>query len=442
MGVAVADYDGDGDDDLYVTNVGPNVLYRNRGDGTFEDVAVAAGVADDQWGSSAVFVDYDADGQLDLFLVNYLRWSPQIEFECRGARTCEITVIRMPIRRPRPASCIETAATARSRTSARRPGSRPRWATAWASRSATSIPTADSIFTWPTTAIPTGCGFRRPDGQFQDRAMLAGCAVDGMGAAEAGMGVAAVDVDQDGDLDIFVTNLVNESNTLYANQDGRFADATAQFGLSAPSVSYTGFGLGFADFNHDGQLDAYVCNGRVSNVLAPLVPNDPFAEPNQLFRGTPDHRFTEVMPRGGTEPILIENSRGSALGDYNGDGAVDVLVVNNGGPARLLANRVGRQGHWIRFEVRDGNGHEALGARVCIQTRRGAQWRSVQRTYSFLSSHEPQVHFGLDDQQEIEQVTVYWVGGSPESFGPLAAGQTHQLRQGRGQIGPANPAGQ
>jgi hypothetical protein len=250
-----------------------------------------------------------------------------------------------------------------------------------------------------------------------------------MGAAEAGMGVAAVDVDQDGDLDIFVTNLVTESNTLYVNQDGRFRDATAQFGLSAPSLSYTGFGLGFADFDHDGHLDAYVCNGRVSSVLAPLLPDDPFAEPNQLFQGTADHRFVEVMPRGGTDPVLVENSRGSALADYDGDGDIDVLVVNNGGSARLLANRAGRRGRWIRFDIRDRHGHEALGARVCIETHHGTQWRSVQKTYSFLASNEPHVHFGLGDDQQVQRVTVYWVGGNKESFGPFPAGQTHRLQQ-------------
>jgi hypothetical protein len=246
------------------------------------------------------------------------------------------------------------------------------------------------------------------------------------------MGVAAVDIEQDSDLDLFVTNLVNESNTLYVNERGRFHDATARFGLSAPSLSYTGFGLGFADFDHDGRLDLYVCNGRVTMALASLVADDPFAEPNQLYRGLAGNRLAEVLPRGGTEPVLIENSRGSALADYDADGDVDILVVNNGGPARLLANRAGRLGHWIRFDVRDRHGREALGARVHLQTQQGTQWRSMQRTYGFLASHEPQVHFGLAAEQQVERVTVYWNSGATESFGPLPVGRTHLLREGNG----------
>ncbi len=432
MGAAVADYDGDGDEDLYVTNVGSSILYRNRGDGTFEDVTAAAGVGNDGWGTSAAFADYDADGDLDLFLVIYVRWSPDIEFECRSGANlrdyCDPDAYEAPgaskLYRNRGDGTFEDISTSAGITSALGNG--------------LGVTVGDFNldgrldFYVANDRNPNRLWIQDAEGRFQDRAMLAGCAVDGMGKSEAGMGVAAVDVDQDGDLDIFVNNLVNEACTLYVNQDGLFADATAQFGLSAPTLSYTGFGLGFADFDHDGNLDLYVANGRVMGSLTPLVPSDVYAEPDQLFRGSPEHRFTEVMPRGGTEPILIETGRGCALGDYNGDGSVDVLVVNSGGPARLLANRAARDRSWIRLRIRDRYGYDALGARVRIETRRGVQWRSVQRTYSIFSSHEPQVHFGLDREQQVDRVTIYWVEGSAESFGPLRAGQTHELRQGQG----------
>jgi len=436
MGVGVADYDADGDEDLYVTNVGPNVLYRNRGDGSFEEVTAAAGVAYDGWGSSCAFADYDQDGDLDLFLINYLRWSPQIELECRsGANVrdyCDPDAYKAPaaskLFRNRGDGTFEDV----SETTG--------IAAALGNGLGVTIGdfNADGRLDYyvANDGNPNRLWIQDANGHFQDQAMVAGCAVDGMGAAEAGMGVATVDIDQDGDLDLMVTNLVNESNTLYVNQNGHFYDGTAQFGLSAPSLSYTGFGLGLADFDHDGHLDAYVCNGRVSSALAPIIPTDPFAEPNQLYRGTAEKRFVEVLPRGGVEPSLIENSRGSAFADYDADGDVDVVVVNNGGRARLLNNRAGERGRWIRFLVHDRAGHEALGARVSIKTRRGTQWRSVQRTYSFLASHEPQVHFGLADVDQVESVTVYWLGETqaPETFGPFHAGQTHELRQGAGHV--------
>ena len=441
MGASAADYDSDGDEDLFVTNVNSCILYRNRGDGTFEDVTTAAGIDFDGWGSSAAFADYDADGDLDLFLVSYLRWSPEIEFECRSGANqrdyCDPDAYEAPtaskLYRNRGDGTFEDVSEEVGISSAVGNG--------------LGVTVADFNldgrldYYVANDRNPNRLWIQDAAGHFQDHAMLAGCAVDGMGKTEAGMGVAAVDVDQDGDLDIFVTNLVNEASTLYIYHNGLFADATAQFGLSAPSLSYTGFGLGFADFDHDGNLDVYVANGRVIGSLTPLVASDVYAEPDQLFRGSPDHRFTEVMPRGGTDPILIETSRGCALGDYNGDGSVDVLVVNNGGPARLLANRAARDRSWIRLRIRDHFGNDALGARVRIDTRRGSQWRNVQRTYSIFCSHEPQVHFGLDREQQVDRVTIYWVAGVPESFGPLSAGQTHELRQGQGKSVSAEPPG-
>jgi hypothetical protein len=243
-------------------------------------------------------------------------------------------------------------------------------------------------------------------------AFAMGCAVDGVGAAEAGMGVAATDVDNDGDLDLCVTNLAKETNTLYRNDDGIFRDATAVSGLAAPSMPFTGFGLGFADFNHDQELDLYIANGRVSLAPAPIVPNNIFAEPDCVMR-----------------PTLIETSRAAIFGDYDSDGDVDVLVMNDGGRARLLANRAGTHGNWIRFRVLTNARRDAVGATVRIQVSGEYQWRLVGRAYSYLASNDPDIHFGLGSASGVDSVLVQWPDGKEQSFGRFAAGQTHTLSQ-------------
>jgi hypothetical protein len=247
------------------------------------------------------------------------------------------------------------------------------------------------------------------------------------------MGVAAVDIENDGDLDLFMTHLGNESNTLYVNHDGYFDDSTASFGLAAPSIQFTGFGLGFADFDNDGNLDLFVANGRVGRSMTPTVDGDnDYAEPNQLFQGNGNSHFVERLPRGGTREVLIDNSRAALFGDYDNDGDIDVVVVNNNGQARLLSNQVGSSRNWIRFRVRDKHGHDAYGARVRLQTGNVVQWRIVSRAYSYQSSNEPFAHFGLGARDKAEKVTVFWPSGVSEEFGARPSNQVSELRAGEG----------
>jgi hypothetical protein len=269
-------------------------------------------------------------------------------------------------------------------------------------------------------------------GRFQDWALRMGCSVNRMGAAQAGMGVASVDIENDGDLDLFVTNLANETNSLYINLGKYFDDRIAAAGLATPSIAYTGFGLGFSDFDHDQNLDLFIANGRVGRNRPGIVPSDVFAEPNQLFRGLGKGRFREVLPMGGSWPTLVENSRAAAFADYDRDGDVDILVVNNGGRATLLANRAGQRGRWIRFRIFNRYGQEAVGAQVQVVVQGRSQWRVVGRAYSYQSSNEPHVHFGLGSANRVDDVRVVWPGGAAESFGSRDDGQVVELRQGEG----------
>jgi len=433
MGCAVGDADGDGDLDLYVTNVGPNVLYRNDGDGTFTDVTAAAGVGDASWGTSAAFFDADGDGDLDLYLVNYLGWSAEQELECAadwGERDyCNPNNYSAPTRDVlyrNEGDGRFTDATVAAGLDA-----------AFGNGLGVSIADFDLdglLDVYVTNdGMPNELWMNQGGLRFEDRALLAGCAVNMQGTSEAGMGVAAVDVDNDGDFDLFMTHLRNETNTFYVNKGGFFADRTRQTGLSGASLRFTGFGLGFADFDQDGQLDLYVANGRVGKWKPPFEEGDWYGEPNQLFRGLGGVRFEEVSPREGLTVTVAETSRGAAFGDLDGDGDVDVVVNESGGRARLLRNIAEKHGAALLLRIVDTGGRDAIGARVrlCGGDCAGddaAQWRQVSSAYSYGSANDLRVHFGLGTAQRAESVLVVWPDGTEQRFGPLEAG-AHVLRR-------------
>jgi len=180
----------------------------------------------------------------------------------------------------------------------------------------------------------------------------------------------------------------------------------------------------------------YVGNGRVGHSLAALLPGDPFAEPNQLFRGSGPGKFEEIMPRGGTAQEVLDNTRATAFADYDNDGDIDIVVLNNGGRARLLNNIAGGRGKSIQLRVLDGHGRDAIGSLVRIRTDDGVQWRTVQTAYSYCAANEPSVHFGGGRQEKADQVTVVWPDRAEEIFGPLKGGVSHILRRGTGSADP------
>ena len=270
------------------------------------------------------------------------------------------------------------------------------------------------------------------DWRFRDKALLSGCAFGGAGKAEAGMGVAAVDLENDGDLDLFMSHLRNQTNTFYVNQDGFFRDRTPALGLASSSLAFTGFGLGFADFDHDAELDLFIANGRVMLERPILNADRPYADPNQLYAGVGSGRFTEVRPQGGTDEPLVETSRGAAFGDIDNDGDIDIVVANIQAPTHVLRNRVGPQGAWVQFRVTHPWGSDALGATVRVTFGGKELARTVQSAYSYQSSSDPRAHFGLGTFGGVDEVRVRWPDGSEENFGPREAGTVHELRKGSG----------
>lgn len=429
MGCACADYDGDGNIDLYVTNAGPNVLYRNRGDGTFEDVSAASGTEAPRLSASAAFVDFDQDGHLDLFVTNYVEWSKTVELDCYSTDGkldyCHPNNYRLPA----PDILLKNRGDGTFVDVSEAAGLRAAFGNGMGIACADFDDDGRLDFYVANDSTANQLWIQSADGTFQDRALLAGVAFNQHGIAEAGMGVAAVDIDEDGRLDIFVTHLRNQSNTLYRNLgNGMFEDRSDAWGLTTASWPFTSFGLGFADFDHDGRLDLYIANGDVLRGEIHGSTADPYAFPNQVMRGS-EGRFEEVFPRGGTEAPLVATSRGAAFGDLDGDGDVDAVVVNRDGPAHLLWNRIGQDRSWVRFQVLDRRGRSALHARVAVTGSFGTRWRTVDNSYSYCSSNEPTVHVGLGDATEVERVLVLWPDGTRQSYGPLPANAVHELRQ-------------
>ncbi|MCZ6597692.1 MAG: CRTAC1 family protein [Planctomycetota bacterium] len=432
MGVACGDPDRDGDVDLYVTNVGRNVLLENDGTGRFADVTARARVGDPGFGASAAFLDYDHDGDQDILTLNYLAWSLATEIECFAGMGvpdyCSPQMYQAPARDVLYANLGD--GTFRDVTV--EAGLDQAFGTGL------GLVTGDfdgdglvDVFV-ANDGMPDQLWINQGAAGFADDAFFAGCAVDQDGRAKAGMGVTAGDVDGDGDLDLLVCNLAGETDSLFRNEGGHFRDATAVSGLGLTSRPFTRFGMAWLDFDHDGLFDLYQANGRV-NLKSKVYSTDPYAEPNLLFRGTRGGRFEEVEPRGGTAELLIGTSRAAAFGDVDGDGAIDVLVVNRDGRAHLLLNIAPDRGRWILFRVVDEHGSDALGATLTIQAGDRSIRREVKSAYSYCAANDPRVHVGLGTVSEVTGVTVRWVDGSREAFGNFPAGRVAKLVRGAGE---------
>jgi len=430
MGLACGDYDNDGDTDLYVTNEGPDTLLRNDGSGRFEDVTAAAGLGQDGWGASTGFFDYDRDGDLDLFVVNYVDWSVETAIVCRGRMGedfCSPGWYGAPDRDVLYRNNGDGTFTDVTESSG--------IGSDYGNGLAVLFGDFDSDG-WPdifvaNDATPDILWINRHDGTFVNNASIAGCALGETGSATASMGVTAGDLDDDGDPDLMVCNFAHEEDSLFINDGGQFTHATTRAGLGSVSPHFTRFGMGWADLDNDGRLDLYQAAGRILRGRSSHGDN-PYAEPNLLFRGLPGPRFREIRPRGGTRELLVAASRAAAFGDFDNDGGVDILVANMDDPPYLLRNVVPDRGGWITFRVIDEHGRDAEGATLSVRAGGKTITRDVRTAYSYLACNDPRVHVGLGSVARVDEVTVLWVDGATERFGPFDAGRIVTLRRGEG----------
>lgn len=435
LGVAAGDIDNDGDVDLYLTNFGDNHLLRNRGDGTFENVTAQAGVHDRRWSVAAVFFDYDRDGWLDLYVGNYVDFTIATHKGCiiaTGAKDyCGPNAYD-----PEPDRLFRNRGDGTFEDVTKKAG----LGAPGAGLGAVAVDVDNDGWLDLYVAndgAPNHLWLNQKDGTFLDDALFAGCAVNAEGAPEASMGVASGDVDGDGDEDLFIAHLALETNTLYLNDgQGRFQDASVTSGLGSPSWQFTAFGTGWLDLDNDGWLDLVAVNGAVKVIEEQLRKGDPYPlkQRNQVFRNQGRGRFEEVTARAGSGFVHEEVSRGLIQGDLDNDGDTDLVLVNNSGPARLLRNDRGQDAHWIGLRLVAGQpARDQLGARVGV--KRAGQptiWRTARTDGSFVSANDPRVLVGLGDDRAVTAVEVRWPDGVVETFTGLAADRYHTLTRGAG----------
>jgi hypothetical protein len=434
MGVTTGDIDNDGWVDLYLTKFNaPNQLFRNNGDGTFTDVSKGSGTDQQAWSVSAAFVDVDRDGWLDLYVANYLRYNLDESAPCFGAAGARdyctpSTYPPLPDRLYRNrGDGTFTDVTASSGIGREfGPG--------------LGVVTADVDGDGWVDIYVTNDGMEnqlwgnRRDGTFENRALRAGVALPVTAKAEASMGVDAGDFDDDGDEDLFMTELTGEGSNFYVNDGtGLFDDRSAPSALGPASVPYTGFGTAWLDFDNDGRLDLAVVNGTVQVIERLRQAGDPFPlhQRKLLFRNLGDGRFEDVSAQAGVAFAQSEVSRGLAVGDVDNDGDIDLLIGNNNGPVRLLINETpGR--HWLGLRLVGASGRDMLGAKVEIRENGISRWRRVRVDGSYGSASDPRVLVGLGESAADPEVRVTWPGGEREMWGRVAADRYTTLRQGEG----------
>lgn len=435
MGVAAGDINNDGWIDLYVCNLGSNQMFLNRGDGTFIDVTKKTNSDDARWSTSAAFFDYDRDGWLDLFVANYVDFSVANNPVCYANSSAKDY-------------CGPKAFRPVSDRLFHNKGDGTFEDVTVSSGIINEYGAGLGVVTddfngdgWPDIYVandgdPNQLWINQKNGTFKNQAMLGGAAVNRDGQPEAGMGVDAGDFDGDGDDDIFLTHLMEETNTLYANLgDGSFEDRTLEAGLGLKTRRYTGFGTAWFDYDNDGWLDLLSANGAVRTLeeLARKGDRYPLGQPNQLFHNTGKGSFIEVSAAEAGEAFqLLEVSRGAAFGDIDNDGDTDVLISNNNGQARLLLNQVGNRNHWLGLRLTGGKmNRDMLGARVeIVVAKNNVLLRRARTDGGYCSSQDPRVLAGLASFDRVEAVRVRWPSGAIEEWKNLPIDRYVTLKQG------------
>ena len=426
IGVTTGDYNNDGLVDLYITNFGRNTLLKNKGDGYFEDVTEIAGVGESAFSASAEFSDLDLDGDLDLFVTNYLDWTPETEKECFSEQNrrdyCNPSSYDAPISDTLYFNNGDGTFTNVSQQSGIASIAGTGLGLAIATIDGDHLP---DIFV-ANDGMPDRLWINQGNGTFKESAMLLGCAVDDSGKEKASMGVELMDADQDGDLDLLVTTLFKETDSFYLNDGGIFVDATARWGLAADTRTYTRWGIAVEDFDNDGLDDLYEATGRVRWQADNWSESDWLAEPNLLFTQEKLGRFSLVDSAGGVSSPLIKSAHGVSAGDIDGDGGVDLIVVNKDATVDVLKNVVQTRGNWIVLDVRNKHSSPALGAVVKVTLTDGTVvTKHVRSGGGYASASDPRIHLGLGDEAEVASVSVQWPDGSTKIIESLEAGSTY-----------------
>ena len=436
IGVATADYDNDGNEDLYITCVGPNHLFRNLGNGKFSDVTAKAGVGDPGFSTSAVWFDYDNDGKLDLFVANYVEWSVATDQLCS-------------LDGKNKSYCTPQSYKGQSSTLYRNKGNGTFVNVTDAAK--LNDPTSKSLGVvmldyngdgWMDLFVandtePNKLYKNNGNGTFTDEAVAAGVAFSEAGTARAGMGADAGDFDGSGRQGIAVGNFTNESMALYRNDGtGLFTDEAPNSGIGKMSAQSLTFAVFFFDYDLDGLLDVFAANGHVSDDISVVQPNVKYAQPPHLFHNKGKKKFEETTTKLGRALQRAIVGRGAAYGDYDNDGDLDLLITSNNGPARLLRNDNGNQNDLLRVRtVGTRSNRDGIGAKVTLKTAKGSkQFNMVKTGSSYCSQSELPLTFGLGAPEEGRTLSleIVWPSGQKETISDVKPNQSITVEESKG----------
>jgi len=447
QGVCVGDYDNDGWDDIFVTYYGKNLLYHNNGNGTFTEVAEAAGVAGEatRWNTGCAFIDYDHDGRLDLFVASYVDQGPDFHLlpQPGSGQFCQYKGI--------PMACGPRGLKSGRNFLYRNNGDGT--FTDQSERSGILLPDKhyalgvatldydndgwDDIYV-ACDSTPSILYHNNHNGTFTDVAFVAGVALSGDGEAQAGMGVATADYDEDGHLDLAKTNFSDDTPDLYHNNgDGTFSDATFAMGLGT-HPNYLGWGIGFLDYDNDGWPDLFMANGHLSPEIDPFHIDTMYAQRKLLYHNVPGpakgRTFMDVSTSSGPGIQLVSSSRGVAFADYDNDGRVDIAINNMNGPALLLRNEGGNGNHWIEImTVGRQSNRDGIGTRVEVTVGAQRQIDEVRSGGSYISQNDLRLHFGLGSHAIVDEIRLRWPSGHVDRLENITADRIITVEEGQAQ---------
>jgi hypothetical protein len=445
QGVCIGDYDNDGNDDLFVTYFGKNVLYHNNGDGTFTDVSEKAGVAGTKtrWATGCAFVDYDRDGRLDLFVANYI----------------DLDLATAPV--PESGPCLYKSVMVACGPPGLNGGKNILYhnngdGTFTDVSEASGILQANGTYGlgvltadldndgWPDIYVandstPSALYQNKRNGKFIDVGMDAGCVLSADGKPQAGMGIAAADIDLDGNLDILKTNFAGDTPSLYRNLGNwSFEDTTFASGLGM-HTQYLGWGCGFLDMENDGWPDILICNGHVYPEVEQLKTEAGYAQRKLLYKNLRNGRFEDVSMQVGVGISTPAAARGCAFGDFDNDGDVDIVVNTVNGPPQLLRCDMTSGNNWIKVKVIGTKSNRSgIGARIkCVtsvpgETKSHAQIDEVRSGGSYISQNDLRIHFGIGKAAKVDLVEIRWPNGQLESLKDVKANQLIVVKEGSG----------
>ena len=440
MGVAAGDYDNDGRDDLYVTYLEGDRLFRNLGNFKFQDVTRPSGIANASFGASAAWLDYDRDGRLDLFVTNYVQWTAQGDLWCSldGATKSYCTPESY---KGAASKLFRNLGSGRFEDVSRKAG--------------VDDPTSKSLGValldfdgdgWIDLFVandtqPNKLYRNLRNGSFKEEGLGAGVAFGEDGVARGAMGVDAADYDRSGRAHLLVGNFSNQMLGLYHNEGrGLFVDEAPRSTVGRASLLSLAFGVFFFDYDNDGYLDLFAANGHIEEEISRVQPKVAFKQPPLLFRNVGKGRFEDVSAKACKDfsrPIV---ARGAAYGDYDRDGDLDILVSTNNGPAYLFRNDGGSRNNWLSVSLRGvKSSRNAIGAVVRVESASGKQWSLVRSGSSYCSASSLALHFGLGSDQQIAALDIEWPSGARQRLEKVAVNQILQVEEGKGIVKPSGP---